>query len=219
MIENADIVCFGYKDALTSYYLDEEHKILTGREAAIKMFLNDGLDANAVCKLYRRDLFEGIRYPVGKVYEVVPVTYRVLMRAEKVVRTNICGYYIETRNNSITRQNFSDKNLQFTDQAYDVYQSLKGIDDELAFYAYQFYLYAIICMTEKAIILGNKEETCYRTMYSLFQDSYPAIKESKYLQRRKKQIALLIKFGCYGVVWRAYICVKMRKQKKIEQYG
>lgn len=39
------------------------------------------------CKLYLKELFEGIKYPEGRTYEDLATTHRVLYKAEKIVST------------------------------------------------------------------------------------------------------------------------------------
>lgn len=58
------------------------------------MLMCEGIDANACCKLYKRKLFEGVRYPACA-YEVVPVTYKVFLKANRVANIKEYGYYIE----------------------------------------------------------------------------------------------------------------------------
>lgn len=44
-------------------------------------------------KLYKRALFEGVRYPVGKLYEDIPVAYEVTKRAHKAAHIANRDYY------------------------------------------------------------------------------------------------------------------------------
>ncbi len=63
----------------------------------------------AVNKLYKRSLFEGICYPVGKIYEDVFTTYRLFDKCHKIVMIDSPEYFYVQRNGSILRSGFSDK--------------------------------------------------------------------------------------------------------------
>jgi len=60
-------------------------------------------------KLYKKELFEDIRYPIGKMYEDVFTTYKLFFKANKVVYIDDPLYYYIQRDGSILRKGFSDK--------------------------------------------------------------------------------------------------------------
>ena len=68
-------------------------------------------------KLYKRSLWQGIRYPVGKINEDEFTTYKILYHAKNVVVTNQMYYYYFYNSNSITTNEKYLGNL-------DVYQAL-----------------------------------------------------------------------------------------------
>ena len=63
-------------------------------------------------KLYKRDLFDDIRYPVGKYHEDEFVTYKLLYKSTKTVVTDAKLYYYLQRSNSITGSTYSIKRLE-----------------------------------------------------------------------------------------------------------
>lgn len=62
-------------------------------------------------KLYRRELFHGISYPVGKIHEDEFTTYKLLWAANKIIVTNQYLYYYLQRPTSIMGNPFSVKRL------------------------------------------------------------------------------------------------------------
>ena len=66
-------------------------------------------------KLYRRELFDGIRFPVGRLYEDEFVTYRVISRARAVALSTAPLYYYFTREGSTTQRR--QDNSQLIDRA------------------------------------------------------------------------------------------------------
>ena len=55
-------------------------------------------------KIYKRSLFEGIRYPEGRLFEDQPVTWKLVYKAQNVYFTNEVLYYYYMRDSSIAHQ-------------------------------------------------------------------------------------------------------------------
>lgn len=66
----------------------------------------------ACAKLYKRYIFNDIRYPVGRLYEDLFVYHDVLAIVNRIALTGINSYYYLFRNDSIMRQEYK---VQFTD--------------------------------------------------------------------------------------------------------
>jgi glycosyltransferase involved in cell wall biosynthesis len=100
--------------------LNEEKTIYNRRDALCA--LADGyIDHHAWGKLYSRKLWEGIRYPVGRVYEDIDTTYRVIDLCDKVCVLSQLLYLHRKRSGSIaaicSEQNIRDSiiaNRHFT---------------------------------------------------------------------------------------------------------
>lgn len=76
-------------------------------------------------KIFRKELFAEIRFPVGKLYEDAYVTHRLICMAERVAvyREKLCYYYYNPT--SITRAKWSDRKLD----------SIEAHEQRLAFFA------------------------------------------------------------------------------------
>lgn len=66
-------------------------------------------------KLYRRDLFEYIRFPVGKLHEDEFTTHKLLYKSRKLVYTSKVFYYYRQTPNSIMNSKFNKKRLDILD--------------------------------------------------------------------------------------------------------
>ncbi|WP_158295178.1 CDP-glycerol glycerophosphotransferase family protein [Eggerthella lenta] len=72
-------------------------------DACLRSLLQLKIGNYAWNKLYKRSLWEdGIRYPVGKMYEDVRTTYRIMQKAKKVAALPEPKYYYRRREGSIT---------------------------------------------------------------------------------------------------------------------
>ena len=88
-------------------------------EEAIKIVMEAKiLSVTAVNKLYKKELFNHLRFEVGKIAEDAFIMIRLLDQCQKVVATNEKKYYYVHRENSITTQKFSLKFLNVI-EAYE----------------------------------------------------------------------------------------------------
>ena len=65
----------------------------------------------ACCKLYRKDLFSELRFPVGKLHEDAFVTHRLIFGADQLAICDAKLYYYFENTQSITRVSWSERRL------------------------------------------------------------------------------------------------------------
>ena len=83
------------------------------REKALEelMYLHN-LSNSASGKIYKRDLFLHVNYPIGKHYEDLGTTYKLFDQAERVTVTNKVVYYYFKNTESIRHMKYSSKRLE-----------------------------------------------------------------------------------------------------------
>ena len=105
----AQLVCAGRYDVngdtgeKTMGLCPQSRERISGEALAGRIFLWDHCDSSACDKLYRRELFDGIRYPEGKTCEDVPVTYRLALKARWAVLCDQPYYNYFHRSGSISK--------------------------------------------------------------------------------------------------------------------
>lgn len=80
-------------------------------------------------KLYKREVFDEIRFPVGKISEDFYVSFKALHRGGQIVVTSNQLYFYYLRKGSIihSRDNMSDYNIEALDE-FDEYTQKLGLD-------------------------------------------------------------------------------------------
>ena len=81
-----------------------EKKIFSSEEALQTLIRGSGFYAIACNKLYKATVFDGIRFPVGKLHEDEFVVYKLIDKAESLVLCKEVNYYYRQRQGSITKQ-------------------------------------------------------------------------------------------------------------------
>lgn len=102
-------------------------------------------------KIYKRELFNNIRYPLGKVHEDTFTTYKVLFRTKKIVWLDYSFYFYRVdRAESIMRQKFSVKRLYILDALQEEMSFLKEIG--------QTYLWGVVFMDYRDYIITFRKQ-------------------------------------------------------------
>lgn len=96
-------------------------------------------------KLYKKAIFDEIRYPIGKVYEDGATIYKVLFEAKKIVYSNLKLYYYYQRPGSISRKKFDITRLDRLDAFKGQVNFYKEKNlEKLHYYALNTYLNMIM---------------------------------------------------------------------------
>ena len=101
------------KKEKTEFTLNRELEF-TREEAIREVLLLRNIDVSACDKIYRRNLFENIKYPEGKVSEDAAIIFELLGYANGVVHVGHSFYHYVYRKNSISKS-------QYNHQYYDAY--------------------------------------------------------------------------------------------------
>ena len=99
-----------------AYDPDAKCTCYTGREMLANLFIQTGAYyVVAWNKLYKKELFENIRYPEGRIHEDEATTYKLFDQAKKCVFVDnaLYGYFVGSGGTSITRNGFHLKKLDW----------------------------------------------------------------------------------------------------------
>lgn len=104
-------------------------------------------------KLYRKELFAGIRYPLNMAFEDQYIFHRLVQRAECIAYVNDAYYYYRINPNGLSRS-------LHTKNAYDCFRA----DLERQCFMVEYYpQYAESCWNH---IINNACNTCWRYLYT-----------------------------------------------------
>lgn len=105
--EEVDIYHFNYlkcEGIVDPMRIEEVYSVYDNRSAFLDYISGKNITRMAWDKIYKRELFNGVRYPVGKLAEDYGTTYKVLGKANRIVydKNMLYGYF--QRANSIMGQ-------------------------------------------------------------------------------------------------------------------
>lgn len=168
-------------------------ELVSSTEAMRKELINGGGVNN---RIYKRELFDDILFPVGKTNEDEEVILKVYSRCKKVIMGGRMTYEYRKRENSITTSQFSAKNLDF------YFNTLKHIDfvreerPELLEYAYaRHYNAAAYGAAMVHLHMRNEEGRKYlRIIKKDLKENRKKILTNKHLPLKYKVVGFICSF-------------------------
>lgn len=126
---DADIAESGYCEfySIKSLKADVESnptysEIYSREKAVISTIMDHKCRTYVWNKLYKKELWDDIRFPYGKLFEDAFTTYKIINKISKLVRLDSKLYFYFQRENSIVSSNFSVKKLDHCDALYEMMQ-------------------------------------------------------------------------------------------------
>ncbi|MCR5421613.1 MAG: glycosyltransferase family 2 protein [Lachnospiraceae bacterium] len=115
-----------------------EESVLSPAEAFKVILYQEGFFLHLWDKLYKRHLFEGIRFPEGKLVEDRQIAYSILAKANRIVYNSASKYYFRVSEDSGSK---IEENLRLSLKAdYEICAGLKKLFGEEMNAATEFFL-------------------------------------------------------------------------------
>lgn len=161
-------------------------KVCSGIQAVKNIFEPDLYLQSVVAwnKLYRKELFDNVRYPVGKLHEDEFTTYKLLNKCKKVVYIEEKYYYYYQRTDSIMGRkavHFTNDNLEAYEEMAEFFLQLGNPDvAQLAKYRY-------LCLLKKYAVqfFSRTDDHLSRELFRRYAEEYKrSIRTIKKFRRR-----------------------------------
>lgn len=138
---SVDISLCGHMDISDGEFPTEKsnfdgEKLFTGKEACMNVY-NGGKNCVSYiiscAKLYRKELFTDIRFPVGRIHEDEFTTYKLLYKSEHIAEVGRQLYYYYKNIDGITKSGFTIKRFDAVDAICEAVEFYKKYNEfELA---------------------------------------------------------------------------------------
>ena len=178
-------------------------------EAMIEMNLHRLFDMAAWSKLYHRDVFDSLRFPVGKLSEDYYVMFRILDRAQRVSYVDTACYNYLQRKSSITRGKTINNDHEYA--ALEQMQFLEKNYPELNVVGHVAYASAALTVYDSYLkneVRCPKEKLVH--FKTVVRENQEYIKQADFLPK-SKQIQFTL-FGLstvlYNIVFKTYRKIK-----------
>ena len=133
-----------------------------------KLILGQISDFSACDKVYRKELWEDIRFPEGKIYEDLAVIYKVLIKAENVVLCDKPFYNYYHRYGSIVTSSFREALLDYTNHTQQLMDYVSMRFPEYSEYAIWSHIKAVQVLLIKLLSSDKESYIKYRYVYDKY---------------------------------------------------
>lgn len=204
---DADLVCGGRYDVdgatgeRTVGLCPKAEECISSMEMLGRVFTWDHCDSAAVDKLYKRHMFDEIRYPLGMYSEDIAIFYKLMEKANRVALCPKPLYNYLHRANSITTSKLSEKTFHYPNHTEVIYPYICQHHPEIRPQA-RFLRVRGIAYAMMSIDLAGKEawqqyEDYYARMKKELRSHVRFLLTSPYHGKKERIIHLLLAAGLY----------------------
>lgn len=214
--ENIDIMCFG----VVNYYYESnnfnaqnlekinsksENKIVFSKQQALDEFLlPNNIDTITCNKIIKLELYKGIKYPIGKLYEDMFTNYKLFENASLIASTNYKYYVYCHRKTSISGLKFNSKTLDLYKAVTEVYEYSKKYGLKPAVHLNSGYVKWLVVVLN-IMIRSYHTDITYRNLVKKFiKQNLKEILFDRYVSSVNKFQILLIAYS-YPIYKKLYI--------------
>ena len=178
---------------------DNGVKIYNKLEILKEILLDKKIQSYAWNKLYKRELFEDIEYPIGKKYEDIGTTFYILEKCNKIVVSGSPEYYYLTRGDSIVNNNTEGTVIDYISLISDRYDYIDKKYKELKKYNDFYITKTLITAYTDAYHLKNNSEEFLKILNNFFNKVKDIFKNNEediltlFSEEQKKQLDMLLK--------------------------
>lgn len=105
------------KDCVPANPEGEGTAVLSAAEAMESVLFHGCMDVSPWGKLYRKEVFDGVRFPENRIFEDTWLFGELVGKTENIVYGKRCCYYYVIHEESTVRRTFSPRNLQYIEAA------------------------------------------------------------------------------------------------------
>ncbi len=208
---DADISVTGkyylYENCVDGTDINEE-KVMNAEEAFAVILYQEGFFLHLWDKLYKRELFEGVRFPQGKLVEDRQMATDILLKADRIVYNSASKYYFRVSGDSGSQ---IEENLRLSLKAdYEICDRLKErfgnrLDRAIAF----FLVNENLSVIQNSFLYGNYSGEHDREYIDYVRKNSPAVKKDARVPR-----SLKIKMDMCNISPRLFGWVTLSRRKR-----
>ena len=170
---------------------------------------------HAGTKLYKRFLWDNVEYPVGKVYEDIRTTYKIIQKSKMVCLLPDSMYHYRQRKGSIARSGFSEQKIEWLEAVKEMEANIKKNTSEYDEVLYKRIM-EVECSLLREYFLYSTEERLKKN-YLLGKKIYLDIRKNRriFWNRNTTKVFKLISLMSYFPMG---VTAKIFKSNAMKQY-
>jgi len=219
---DSDIAICGFETIYsdrTKYTGIKGEKCYSTKKALYELIIDTNISGIVCNKLYKKELFEGICFPVGRIFEDTLFNYKVFERAKRVVHVEYTGYHYIRRDDSILGEWPLRVEVEFARARIERYRDLIIRFPEFDSVMMSGVAASVMTVKEKALNCSDEEFRCERDKIEHY--IAPIVLERKDTIAKKRKLSRaklnqMVGFYSYPELYRKiYAVTHLKHLKKI----
>lgn len=201
-----------YDNGTVRDYGAKGDEVISTEKCLERMLYHDVIDTSAWAKLYHRSLFQDVSYPVGKLFEDIGTTYRLMVKCNKIAVGYESKYNYIFHENSIVNSDFSPNKLDLIEMTDKMAQDVLRIYPKLESATKRRQVYARFSTLNQMLDTTNYDAE-KKEIISYIKENKSNVLKNPRTPKRDKVALLLISCGYryYRFFWKEYRKVIMKK--------
>lgn len=184
-------------------------EVLSNKRCIERMLYHDVVDTSAWAKLYHKSLFDTVQYPVGKLFEDIATTYKLMLQCDKIVVGYQSKYNYIIRSNSIVNGKFNPKKLDLLEMTDSMGEEVLTVYPDLKNAVLRRRVYARFSTLNQMLYVQGYEKVRKKIIDFINKHSVEVLQDTRTPRRDKAAICLLkCGYPVYRFCWRSYLKVK-----------
>ena len=188
---------------------------LSPKEALEMLLYGNDFDLGACEKLYKKELFENIKYPKGRLFEDAATTYKLIDLCKKISFKSEAKYTYYIRSNSITTNSFNSKKMDLIISTKEMSDYIKNKYPDLEKAANRRLMYAYLStLTQIAKSKKSEESVKYskQIMEYIKTNRKDILKDKKIPKRDRVALySTIFGYNFFKISWNLYEKITKRK--------
>ena len=170
------------------------------------LLYDNGIDTSAWGKLYKKSLFNEIRFPKGRLFEDSATTYKLIDKSKKI---GVCSkpiYNYVIRNNSISNETFSEKKMDLIVSTEEMTNYIKNKYPELEKACNRRLMYAYLSTLTQLAKSKVKNKKIQKKLMKYINKNRNNVLKDKNIPKRDRVglLSTILGFHCFKYVWKIY---------------
>ena len=177
----------------------------SAKEAMEEVLSFGNIDVSFCDKLFRKELFADIEFPVGKINEDAAIIYRILSKTERIVNIGTPMYYYRHREGSISKSAYTHEKIQVLDHADQNEAFLLNKFPDLKAGCRRYKAYAscnVLCSMLKNPEAKQQFPEDYTRYMKELRSNILYLLTNRYVSLSWKLRGMLVFCGLYGILYR-----------------
>ena len=190
---------------------DYEKKICQ-KEALRKIMYQEDINVATCAKMYKKELFNNIEFPVGRIFEDTLTTYKLILKCENIAVGLKGKYNYMIRSNSIMTSSFSEKKLDLVTATEEMTNSIIKRYPELKDAKKRCDTYSRLSVLRQMVFAKPRYKEKEIEFRKYIIRNKKDILKDKYVPRRDKIAIILISLGIFmfKICWTIYCKITHR---------